>query len=407
MTHPSAAEGIAVFSDDRPSGRRRKKVRSTTALAALTVAAVSALAGCVPTPSPDVVPVPADAFETYLEGRPYLRGVNVYGHIFGGAGAQAGDFAEPESSYRFLAARGIDIVRLPIPWQRLQVIPDGGSAEDGLAQPVDAGYLDAIAEEVASASAQGVRVVIDLHNGCTYPWGAGPAIEGSVRCGDGITEDHVKTVWAAIAGRFRDDPGVAAFDVFNEPRWSVGVETYKHFAQVAVDAIRSTGATQPVWVEGLLSDTRGRLSAIAPNGPWIVDPTGRVIYSEHFYATSSGPEWTDVDQPDTVLDRVRSFGEWCAKWSVRCSVGEVGWPSGGEGGVVSGADAEKWNDLFDRFYDIADEYRLDVTYFGATSTRTVGTLFAYVSSRPGTPSATGLDTALSQSRVIERHLSAP
>lgn len=381
-----------------------------TALATAAVLAASlALGACAPdgsppTPRPDVVSPPAGAFDTYLEGAPYLRGVNIYSLVLAGAGADAATVGEPASSYAFLAGRGIDVVRLAVPWQRLQVIPEGGTAADGLAQPVDAAYLDAVAREVRVAAEAGVRTVVDLHNGCTYPWGAGPFVEGSVRCGDGITDDHVRTVWGALAGRLADEPGVAAFDVFNEPRWSVGVDAYKHAAQVAVDAIRATGAEQPVWVEGILSAERGRLAAIAPDGPWIVDPLGRVIYSEHFYADSDGATYAEVEAPDTVLGQLTAFGEWCTTWRVRCSVGEVGWPSGGAGGVQTDEDRRAWNALFTRFYDIADAYALDVMYFGATSTRTVGTLLAYVASEPGIPSPTGIDTALSQAAVIEAHL---
>lgn len=380
--------------------------RRGLAVAALVVTTLVATS-CVPEevgPRPAVVSSPPNAFDDYLAGEPFLRGVNIYSFVLAGAGADAATLGEPASSYAFLAGRGIDLVRLAVPWQRLQVIPAGGDALDGLAQPIDADALGAVVREVRTAAAAGVRTVVDLHNGCTYPWGAGEFVEGSVRCGDGITEDHVRGIWTALAGALRDEPGLVAFDVFNEPRWSVGVDTYKHFAQVGVDAIRSTGATQPVWVEGILSEERGRLTAIAPDGPWIVDPLGRVIYSEHFYADSDGARYADLADPERVLAQLTAFGDWCRRWGVRCSVGEVGWPSGGPGGAQSTADAVAWNALFSRFYDIADAYALDVTYFGATSARTVGTLLAYVASDPGIPSPSGIDTALSQAEVVEAHL---
>lgn len=390
----------------RARGRRTARVTAavTTALASAVVLSGCLPEGTPPTPRPEIVTPPPDALADYLAGEPYLRGVNIYSLVLAGAGADAATLGEPASSYAFLAGRGITSVRLAVPWQRLQVIPDGGTAADGLAQPVDQDALAAVVREVRTAWEAGVRTVVDLHNGCTYPWGAGPYVEGSLACGAGIDEGHVRTIWGALAGALRDEPGVAAFDVFNEPRWSVGVDTYRHYAQVAVDAIRETGAVQPVWVEGILSEERGRLAAIAPDGPWIVDPLGRVVYSEHFYADSDGAVYGDVEDPERVLTQLGTFGDWCTTWQVHCAVGEVGWPSGGEGGVQSAADAAAWNALFTRFYDIADEDGLDVMYFGATSTRTVGTLLAYVSSAPGMPSSIGIDTALSQAAVIEAHL---
>ncbi|HWI31649.1 MAG TPA: cellulase family glycosylhydrolase [Microbacterium sp.] len=344
---------------------------------------------------------------SYLNGHDYLRGVNIYSLVFAGKQADPTALGEPQSSYDYLASRGVSIVRLAVPWQRLQEIPEGGGALDGLAAPVSTPYLDAVEEQVRRAAAAGIRTIIDLHNGCTYPWGAGAFVEGSVRCGDGISEAHVSTIWTSIAERFRGDERVAAFDIFNEPRWSVGVDVYKRYAQVAVDAIRATGDQHTLWVEGILSDTRGRVAAIAPDGPWIADPLGKVMYSEHFYDNEAGDSFDPGVDHTRVLERLSTFARWCREWAVRCSVGEVGWPSGGAGGVQTAESGEAWNDLFERFYAIADEYELDVTYFAASSVKQVGTLLAYVGSEPGLPSPSGIDTALSQAEVIERHPSRP
>lgn len=397
-------------------------------MAAIAAAALTALAS--EADAPDAAPRPPSATSTdpssgrapataaaeariawgdgsYLDGHDYLRGVNIYSLVFAGRGPDPSVIGEPPSSYAFLASRGVDIVRLAVPWQRLQEIPDGGTALDGLAQPIDQAYLDVVEAQVTAAADAGIRTVIDLHNGCTYPWGAGEFVEGSVSCGDGIEPAHVQRVWTAIAERFLHDERVAAYDIFNEPRWSVGVDDYREFAQIAVDAIRATGDEHTIWVEGILSDTRGRLAAIAPDGPWIEDPLGRIMYSEHFYDNEGGEDFDPGADTTKVLDRLRTFGDWCRQWAVRCSVGEVGWPSGGRGGVQSAASAAGWNALFEQFYDLADAYELDVTYFAASSAKQTGTLLAYVGSSPGIPSASGIDTALSQAEVIERHLSRP
>lgn len=337
---------------------------------------------------------------TYLDGHEYLRGVNIYSLIFAGRQDDLSVLGEPQRSYDFLASRGVSIVRLAVPWQRLQEIPRGGTAADGLAEPIDDVYLDVVAEQVRRAAAAGIRTIIDLHNGCTYPWGAGDFVEGSLRCGDGIAEQHVAAIWTSIAERFAGDERVIAYDIFNEPRWSVGIDTYKRYAQVAVDAIRSTGDGHTVWVEGILSDERGRLAAIAPDGPWIEDPLGKTMYSEHFYAEDDDGDGTPER---TVLERLSTFADWCDFWQVRCSVGEVGWPSSD---AVGDTDAEAWDALFEEFYSLADESRLDVTYFAASGSSDAGTLLAYVASRPGVPSP-GIEVALSQTAVIERHLSRP
>jgi aryl-phospho-beta-D-glucosidase BglC (GH1 family) len=217
----------------------------------------------------------------------------------------------------------------------------------------------------------------------------------------------VRTLWRAIATKFKNDERVAAFDIFNEPRWSVGIDAYKLHAQVAVDAIRSTGDSHTIWVEGMLSEERGRLATIAPNGPWIVDRLGKIMYSEHFYDNENGDVYDASVDHTKVLSQLKTFGEWCRKWNVRCSVGEVGWPSGGTDGAQSLTSANQWNALFEKFYDLADYYRMDVTYFAASSVTKTGTLLAYVSTAPGLPSQRGLDKSLSQAKIIEAHKSPP
>lgn len=372
------------------------------------VACLAVLTGCAadPPPSPQptrVAPTPTatGVDSDYRADYAALRGVNIYSLVLSG-GAEPADLGEPASSYEFLASRGIRAIRLAVPWQSLQPIPEGGDAAAGLEAPIDEEYLDAVTRQVDRAADAGIVTVLDLHNGCTYPWGAGPAIEGSLRCGDGIEQRHIDKVWGALATRFRDEPAVVAYDIFNEPRWSVGIDAYKLFSQHAVDAIRSAGARQPVWVEGFLSAERGRLAAIAPDGPWILDALDRVVYSEHFYAStgidfdSSAPFDQSADY-DEIFAQLATFGEWCRTWEVHCSVGEVGWPSGGDGGAQSAADAEAWNALFDRFYAEADAFGLDIFYFAAAS-RQVGTLLAYVASGDN-----GIDRALSQADVIEAY----
>ena len=96
-----------------------------------------------------------------------------------------------QSSYDYLAARGVTIVRLAVPWQRLQEIPDGGDAATASPSRSATTYLDVVAEQVRRAAAAGIRTIIDLHNGCTYPWGAGDFVEGSLRAATASRRTHV------------------------------------------------------------------------------------------------------------------------------------------------------------------------------------------------------------------------
>lgn len=339
---------------------------------------------------------------SYLDGYRYLRGVNVYSLVF--AGPRAHDtVGESQASWNYLAGRGVRLARLPVQWQVLQPLPASRDARAGLDGPVSQAYLDVVEEQVARAANAGIRTVIDLHNACSYPHQE--ARSDSLTCGNGgVTEADVRKIWGAIAKRFAKDERVAGFDLFNEVYLEQGVATYKRFTQVATDAIRAQGAEQTIWVQRMLGE-RGRLDTIAPDGPWISDPLGKVMFSQHFYVAPIGATFDPFRGNHGVLMDLDRFGKWCQKWKVRCTAGEVGWPSGGPGGVQSSFSARGWNLVFEQFYRMANTYDMDVTYFAASSSVQVGTLLAYTGSQPGFPSRSGINTALSQTEVIERHLS--
>ncbi len=187
-----------------------------------------------------------------------------------------------------------------------------------------------------------------------------------------------------ISSQFRDDEGVAAYDIFNEPHLDLGIDAYKSATQAAVDAIRSNGDTHRIWVEGMTGGPRGTLPSLAKSGPWLNDPLDNLEYSQHFYLQGGSLH--------SLTARLGRFGAWCEQWHVPCSVGEVGWKT------TATPDAQQ---AFDNFYSEADRLRMDVTYFGASSISHVSGYYAYAASG-ATPMT--IDSTGPQADVVERHL---
>src|SRR6059058_962977 len=98
-----------------------------------------------------------------------MIGVNLYAGQFGGAGGAYGrDYIYPANSYLdYYAGKGMDVIRLPFDWERVQPTKDGPLSATELAR------LDAVVDH---AKAVGLKVVLDPHN---YGYGYGQLIGGT------------------------------------------------------------------------------------------------------------------------------------------------------------------------------------------------------------------------------------
>jgi Cellulase (glycosyl hydrolase family 5)/Fibronectin type III domain len=208
-----------------------------------------------------------------------LFGVNrsgaEYKCVVGGAGA--GIFSGPTdaASIAAMASWHINAVRVPLNEHCWLGINGVNPAYGG------ANYQRAIATYVADLNAAGLVAILDLH------WNApgGTLAQKQQPMADA---DHAPAFWTSVAGYFKDNRGVI-FDLYNEPRdvsWSClrdGCRTKDSWAtagmQSLVDAVRQTGATQPIMVGGL--EFANDLSS------WLAyrvhDPLKQLIGSVHVY----------------------------------------------------------------------------------------------------------------------------
>lgn len=134
-----------------------------------------------------------------------------------------------------MSQAGFDVVRLGISWSLLEPIRGH----------VDRGYLDRIQRAVETLQRHGLRVVLDMHIGigwgaeaqipswASLPWvpdvrwfpvepwteriSPRPVAEEVHFWTSGGWQSDLAAVWRAVAARFRNDPMVAGYDLFNEP----------------------------------------------------------------------------------------------------------------------------------------------------------------------------------------------
>jgi hypothetical protein len=272
-----------------------------------------------------------------------LLGVNREGTEYAcvrGTGYSVGP--EDASDAAAIAAWHTNAVRIPINedcWLGINGLPAYGTAD---------GYQQMIASYVSALNAEGIYAILDLQ------WNAPGSLQATGL--HQMPDDHSPAFWASVASTFAADPAVI-FDAFNEPNtvpwscWRDGgcsvpdapegqpadpSQTYPAVGmQAIVDAIRATGARQPILLAGLAhaNDLSGWL-AYMPS-----DPDGQLAASFHVYQPNACVTTSCWDStvapvaavvPTTTIefsehDCLEDFDNSVMGWDDAHGIGYLGW----------------------------------------------------------------------------------
>jgi hypothetical protein len=259
---------------------------------------------------------------------------------------------------------------------------------------IGAAYQEAIVAFVQALNNAGMYAILDLH------WNA-PGTYVANQQQPMADLDHSPAFWTSVATTFKEFPGVI-FDLYNEPYvsswecWQNGcsVTTSDGTWQTAgmtqlVDAVRATGATQPIMLGGLsYASDLSQWLAYAPVDP-ITGPA-QLVASYHSYC---GPPGTStVAQCQSAMSSIRA-----EQWPVVSTVAQ-------SVPVVTGEFGE---------YDCATTYVVPymafadtngISYLGwAWDTYSCGAFPALISGYSGTPTAYGIGLKSHLDALSERH----
>lgn len=243
-------------------------------------------------------------------------GVNLAGAEFNSSkkpGVLYKDYLYPsESDYAYFASKGMNTIRLPFLWERLQ--PQANAA-------LDATQLSYLRTAVNRAKAQQMSIVLDVHNYAKY---------NGQRLGNDLPDAVFADLWRRLAGEFKNDDAVI-FGLMNEPN-AIDAVAWAKTAQAGLDAIRETGARNLVLVPGT-----AYTGAHSWNGTWysptsngealqaINDPADRIAFEVHQYLDSNYSGTSGECQSEQIgVQKLQGFTQWLKKHGKRGFLGEFG-----------------------------------------------------------------------------------
>jgi endoglucanase len=245
-----------------------------------------------------------------------LKGVNLSGAEFAAErlpGVLGTDYAYPErADLAYFKSTGMNLIRLPFRWERVQ---------HSLQGPLDTAELAQIARVLGWARELDLCVLLDLHNFGTYR---------SQKIGsEAVPAAAFEDVWGRLAAAF-PDANSTALGLMNEPA-AMAVPQWIALAQSTVLSLRREGATHWLMVgSGRWSGAHEwdkRFDGLsASEAFWSFhDPQKRFVVELHQYADANySGTGSECIAPERLKKIMHTLALWSQANQVRFFMGEFG-----------------------------------------------------------------------------------
>lgn len=293
-------------------------------------------------------PAESQRLGPYTEADPeHLFGVNMAGLEFGGSSLEPS-----QASIDHHAAKGMQLIRVPFKWERIQPALNGA---------LNATEIAKVDRAISKCTAKGQKVILDMHNYGAY----GGAKVGTAT----VPYSAFGDVWLKLAQRYGANATVVGYGLMNEPN-GMASGTWPTAAQTAIDSIRTVDTNMFIYVGG---ENWSHASDWPTSNPLLnlTDPADRIVYEAHCYFddTQGGIYDETYDDegasPNRGVDRLRPFVEWLLKKNGRGFIGEYAIPRAAPGDPITIPDDPRWDAVLDNFLAYMQENGISGTYWAA------------------------------------------
>ncbi len=247
----------------------------------------------------------------------------------------------------YYKAKGLTFIRVPFLWERVQ--------RDMNSTVLDQGDMDKLDQVIGWAAANGMKVLLDMHNYNKRVVSGTSYVIGSTQ----VPQAKYVAVWGMLADYYKNNTTVYGYDIMNEPG-STTLADWQTSAQSVANMIRTKDVNHFIFVEGLNSS--GAQSWTTYNNTLnITDSLNMIVYSAHSYWNSNHDgiyKLAEQGSPMTGPAQVSNFVTWMAgRPNAHGHIGEFGVPKSGNNYLPT------WLAALDGFLSYAKANNLCTTYW--------------------------------------------
>lgn len=246
-----------------------------------------------------------------------LRGINLTGAELGQhrrmPGKHGREYIYPSvEDVAQYAKIGMNVIRLPFLWERMQPV---------LNSPMDEDQLEMLDEVVSAADEHNIKIILDLHNYGKY--------NNSLIGSEQVPTSAYADFWARLAKYYKNEQHVI-FGLMNKP-YRQPANVWAHIIQAAINTIRQVGAEQLILVPGTHYSEAGRWRKMA--GRYsnhtvmakIKDPYNNMAFDVQQYFDPDGEGRRTICLDELVGERrLTSFTSWLRETNSRGFLSEFG-----------------------------------------------------------------------------------
>ena len=275
-----------------------------------------------------------------------MIGVNISGGEYKESGLAYGrDYIFPSNAeIDYYAGKGMDVIRVPFQWERMQKI------ENGALNPEEVARLKAV---VTYANTKGLTVILDAHDYGTRTIGG---VSYKLGVDDKAPASLLGDFWGRMAGEFKGSD--VFYGIMNEPHYQTAAQ-WVPVANAAIKAIREAGAGEKILVPG--TNWTGAHNWVSGQndteiGAKVVDPLHNFAFEVHQYLDSdSSGTHANVVSETIGVERLTAITQWAKATGNQLFLGEFG--------VAQDATSLKAMDNMLRYMDEHADIWLGGTYW--------------------------------------------